>query len=399
MQCQATTLKGDKCKKLAKVGDYCKLHSEKAVFNPYYNTYVQYESEKNCSPTRDSLKRIPIDQENRIFASSYCDVLPLNNVVNVIGPVSYNEYQYGKYNIGIFGEIHSINKIEPDLSPRDTLNFSSFIQSILTQNWHQFDLFIEMAFKQAGKLHSKTGVSNTMFNLLEIELDRCLTFVKKCPFKNLRAHYIDYRDMIPENNYSETIDELYTSIFWRKHDISEVKGTISQLVDLKIYKEESKRVLKFIETDKKILKQLNNCPLKDEIIVFIKARMKKYYSDIKTLLDNNPTFLRQKWDKNSPNSLKRLIAEIIESFIAIYISVMDVYALARMFRTFGGTSPENIIVYVGDYHAKVYCDFLDYINARLIIRKSWRDDDTYISFTLLDKARSFLFANPDHIVD
>ena len=394
MQCEGSTLKGDRCKNNATVGDYCRLHWEKEVFNPYYNAYVMHKSEKNCGATRDSLKRIPKEQVNRIFVSSYCDVLPLNNIVNVVGPISYNEYQYDKSNIAIFGEFHKIDELDPDLSSDDTLNFSSFIQSLITQNSNQFDLFIELDYKQSDKLYPRVKATNSIFNLLEIEFDKCLTFVKKCPFKNLRAHYIDYREMLPESRYFKIINELYTSIFWNNEDIGLVKDRVSELVHSKIYKEEIKRVLKFIETDKKILKQLNDCPLKDEILLFIKSRMKTYQDTITTLLEENPTFLKPKWNKNSPLSLKILIRDIVNSFMDIYVSIMDVYGLARMFRTFGGTSPpENIIVYAGDDHTKTYCDFLDYINARHVISKSLRGNDNYVSFNLTDKARSFLFAD------
>ena len=51
------------------------------------------------------------------------------------------------------------------------------------------------------------------------------------------------------------------------------------------------------------------------------------------------------------------------NFLDIFTIIMDIYTLARMFRTFNignknmPVSPKNIIIYVGDYHADIYNDF------------------------------------------
>ena len=83
-----------------------KLYPESnSVFNPYYNKYIPANGIENCGVERPSLKRFVTGQSNIAFANSYCDVLPLKDIRYIVGPVSYREFRYGKYNIGIFGEI------------------------------------------------------------------------------------------------------------------------------------------------------------------------------------------------------------------------------------------------------------------------------------------------------
>ena len=84
-------------------------------------------------------------------------------------------------------------------------------------------------------------------------------------------------------------------------------------------------------------------------------------------------------------------------FMSIHANIMDIYTLARMFRTFGRTpkeDPENIIVYAGELHANRYCEFLESINATPIITKLDHGKiniTNYVTFSPEDKAKSFLF--------
>ena len=74
--------------------------------------------------------------------------------------------------------------------------------------------------------------------------------------------------------------------------------------------------------------------------------------------------------------------------------IMDIYALARMFRTFDKTPDKdlkNIIVYVGNAHAKFYKMFLEYMNADKIVEIKRKTNCYYVHFSESQKQKSFLF--------
>ena len=419
MKCVEITVKGVRCKNNTKAGGYCTLHAkqqvnvatkvnpkpqvkdELMVFNPYYETYVPYNGQENCGVSRRSLNRIIVGQENELFVSTYCDVLPLSKITNVIGPVSYNEYRYKNYNIAIFGEQHIIKKL-PDVPVDNTLNFSSFLESVITQNPRQFDFFLESPYKKID-ISGPLAV-NTIFNIIHEDFKKCLSVVKVCPFKNLRTHYIDYRDAIPMSDFQQLIIRSYNLYNFIYHTSTSIEK-LEELEELEsnllfllshastIYKEEVKNVKDFINTDKKIRKQLDNCPLKKEILEFINIKIQKYEEIFKINVDDDDVKNFVKRSVDVDRYLLKRLGFIIYDFVVIYISVMDVYTLARMFRTFKKTSqedPENIIVYVGDGHAKTYYGFLEYIKARNVIKKPYSSNN-YIQFYPEDKAKSFLF--------
>ena len=446
MKCVAITLKGVRCKNEAKVGDYCTLHSNmlklndvkpqptvmkpqptvmkpqptvkkpqptvmkpqptvkkvktqksNMIFNPYYGKYVEYRGPENCSLARDSLKRVSDDQKNGLFITSYCDVLPLSEITNVVGPVSYNEYRYKNYNIGVFGEYHNINAVSIRLGPNDTLNFSSFMQSVITQNSRQFDLFLEKPYQRTVKEFGNVSQSATIFNIIGTDFKNCLTLIKNCPFMNLRAHYIDYRPIMDESEYGKSIDDIYKILFSGGFSVELISDMAMELLvnASKIYKSETARVKKFIKSDKKILKQLANCPLKNEIVTFINDKMIQYRKEFELFLQDSAIakFLQKPTTKPT-QAVYDKFPQLIDVFLNMAVSVMDIYALARMFRTFGKTSkedPENIIVYVGEAHAKTYREFLKYIDAQNIIKKLEKVGKKYVSFSSKDKAKSFMF--------
>ena len=429
-RCVAITKKGDRCKNHSKTASLCHIHSKqlevkpkevkpkevklkevklkevklkevklKQIFNPYYNKNVLVDGFDNCSDTRKSLERFNPTQSNIAFATSYCDVLPLKNIKYIVGPIAYNEFRYGKYNIGLFGEFHMIRVVPKDLTNKSTVNFSSFLTSVVMQNPKQFDFFLEMYFKSRQYPEKMVNDLNTIFNLLSVDFKDCLSISKSCPFKNLRAHYVDYRSV------SDIDDNVATRIYqgianWLGSDRSghmsdylnstEIQDLIENAVER--YKEVVKKIDKIIKNDKKLNKQLDNNPLKIQILKFIKISQQGRLEKFVEYLERNRM---AEFDIKTMNTRQALILiDFALLFIGVYSNLMDIYTLARMFRTFHKTptdDPENIIVYSGNLHADRYNKFLDHIKAEKIIEIKGNTNDMYIEFSEENKRKSFLF--------
>ena len=284
-----------------------------------------------------------------------------------------------------------------ELNNHSTLNFSSFLTSVITQNPRQFDFFLEMYFRTSK--HAKKGVDsvNTIFNLISVDFERCLAISKACPYKNLRAHYSDYRSVTDVDDHAAT--KIYRGIGnWLANrtghvslylNIQETKNLIDNA--LKHYTELLKKIRIFIKRDRKINKQLDNTPLKAQILKFAEIRQHDSFEEF-------VKFIRE--HKLSTYNIQTLtvpqiaiLLNFARLFIRVYNNLMDTYTLARMFRTFHKTpadDPENIIVYAGDNHAEYYTDFLNYINADKIIEINSKTN-RYIEFSEENKHKSFLF--------
>jgi hypothetical protein len=445
-RCIGITKKGDRCKNTINVGNLCHLHSKQIIkpvspvivkpstpikpvspvkakkaipvpkvkakkaiqpvkvkkaiqpivvddkdliYDPYYGKNVSHSD--NCGPKRKSLERVKSTNLNKDFVSMFCDVLPLKNIVNVVGPVSYAEFRYKNYNIAIFGEYHTIES-PPKLPQENTLNFSSFILSIITQNaTKEYDFFLETFFRSPGYNYKEIYSGNTILNLLDTDFKGCFDIVKKCPYKNLRAHYSDYRsasDFLTSDLYS-----IYNYIFFLPKlplQSESLPYNLQMLIanPLKKYDEIIVYIDNLINTDKKILKQLNSIP------VNIKKSILKFYNlFMKTKERNDFQKFIEKSKLDAISTFKEKDVKLLRTFIAYYIMVygalMDVYTLARMFKIYDPKNPKNIIVYAGDAHMRVYQYFMNDLNdCRCVMQK---EGEYYITFSEDDKKKSFLF--------
>ena len=353
------------------------------VFNPYYKKRVDPYGSQNCGATRKS--------STDSFSNVLCDVLPMDSIDNIIGPFSYTEYKYGERTIGIFGEYHNIDK-PTKISKNTTLTFSGFISSLLTQSTIQYDLFVEMPYINKRLKGSRIHKSNTMLSIIQKNYKDCLSVVKHCPYKNLRAHYTDYRT---STSFEKSIVfKVYNELDLKKPFPKAIRDHEIFKNPILFYKREQTKVLGIFK-DPKILKQLRNVPKNIDIKKFFLKSVKNMEREFKQ-------FLKMYWSNVDPaiiiNSLKTyskffsaIVSEFINFFIDLNNVVMDVYTISRMFRTFNRTpeeDPKNIIVYVGNNHAETYRHFMEYIKAKKIIDIT---GEKYITFSDTDKKQSFLY--------
>jgi hypothetical protein len=341
--------------------------------------------QKNCGPGRRSITGNGEEYDTNIkpYVSRLCDVLPLSNVDNIFGPHRYTEYSFKPPNeiggiikkIGVFGEYHFMlntpnffNKYDD----RRTLTINSFLKSLLLSNSTKvYDLYLETEFiSKSIPIRQNVWEGNFSLHLLNKDFEKCFQIDKTlCEYRNLRAHYMDYRNAGSEENIKKII-ELY------------------QNTDDNNKTEVLKQLLEYILKLPKIKKQLEANVMQQKIIEFLRKKvdevLKKAYTT-EYITEYKVTY------KLSP----------IQVFINCLI--MDAYILGRLFKRQSMIDQENIIIYVGDAHSVLYCEFLESIGFTKTLNidvayhyneeKKRRDYDQIIHFTQKDKEKSFLFLN------
>ena len=313
--CIAITKKGERCRNKEVENNRCRLHMKVAdqptIFNPYYNEMVEVYGDQNCGGDRKSLKRI--DNPNVKLVNKYCDVLPLKDINYIIGPVEYDEFKYGKYNIAIFGELHLINIDSVSKLPKNhTLSFTGFLASLLTQNNDkQYDLFVELPYKNRLINPPTTYHINTTLNLIELDFAKCLALVKNCPYKNLRAHYIDYRNVHNANN--RRFLHLYRDLRRGIPDLDVLYEFTQNITE--IYADGEKVVYTALN-DSKMCKQLLDNPLREQIIIFIEQSIKDNGKKFKDFLKANDKYIKKNY-LISPITQDALV--IIERILLYYV--------------------------------------------------------------------------------
>ena len=382
------------------------------INNPFYYKPVEIYGEENCGDARHSIGRI--NNPNQNLLKRFCDVLPLENIENIIGPVSYNEFTYKGQNIAIFGEIHNVLSGCDDLPMFDSLSFSSFLISLLTQSSETYDVFVELHYKNP-KRPDYLPYTNIMLSTILVDFGGCLRAEKNCPYKNLRAHYVDYRDIyemysdkelflnISKNPHLLPPNQLIGPIYYSLHfylDLNQneryqfynnIMKNIQLMFNTEIH------LIKSILDDSttKIAKQLRNSPLREEITEFAYKMLNDYTVEFHNLLDENMIFLTttRNFSKAHMASKKTYIffEKLVLKFMDLSLIIMDAYTLGRMFRTYqSSATAKNILVYAGESHAKVYVQFMHFIEADHIIQKN-QDQFSYIKFDKRAKDASFLF--------
>ena len=241
--------------------------------------------------------------------------LPLADIKYVIGPCSFHHFKYGSRNIYLFGEAHlplerSILSMamHPDMKQSNTIMFAGLVHSLVTQNpARTYDLMFESTYflyLKTPSPHFKS--SSPTFNSITETFLPCIIPNNRqtCPYKNLRTHYIDFRNSMEVDPADKT-------------------GAARPI----IFEANVRKLLK----SGKLLKQLS--AIKD---VHSRDALTQYAND----------FLTDLVDPKSKNMI-----------------IMDIYGIARLLREFDPTiekdgntqfkgTSENIIYYAGALHTR-----------------------------------------------
>ena len=275
--------------------------------------------------------------ESEAIRSFNCLELPLKDVNFILGPCTFYQFKLGERNLYLFGEMHlpldrSTALLRTSKAHKfDTLTFPAFVHSVAVQNpTKTYDLMFENAYFLnrgfEGGQALKLSLDSSIMNAITYQFADCIHFQrrKKCPYKNLRTHYVDYR---------RTMEDF--RIYKRN-----VKGDIES-IDTSRIGAEVERVINSERIQKQIL-AIKDDNIRESLIRFFKELV--VYSPYKAAKAQS--------------------------------AVMDIYAIARILRdfdpmivsaesdAFSGTS-QNVIYYAGNHHINIFVKFLtEYLGLR-----------------------------------
>lgn len=291
-----------------------------------------------------------VEPEN--FPDFNCRTLPLKKVEYILGPSIYYEFVLGDRKLSLFGEGHlPITRTErdPNMTPDNTLLFSSYVRSLALQNPDQtYDLMYEgLFFPSAGErfdTHSMSELglrsNSPTMNSIGLEFFNCIfdAYREKCPYDNLRIHYVDFR-------YNKTTKQIVEKI----NNFNSIQDFVS--------KNDLPAFLLNVQSD--LLKMLENPRIQKQFEAIknksLRSKLKNYFVSTFSSLRDRVMDELQSGENN--------IA--FQMYLDATSLVLDMYAIPRILREFkvtkgrqfGGTS-KNVLYYAGFVHiSNLVCFF------------------------------------------
>ena len=306
------------------------------------------------------------------------------------GPVTLRKFTSSTlpHIIYIFGDSHLVNSSCPNEYPVNKL-----IVDLTNKLPFFLDIFVEGSYVyKSGITRDTLGTSILKNSYLERVLSEfskdCFTHLKKnCNFSTSRIHYTDMRfffnSKVEENLFTLLLRLISHNLIGKikgdtsvefKNNIKKIKYFFERDKDmLKKYLFDKKELLNLITLGirhKRTIKQIKNIPssdIADILEKYMEEGIAKFVFNIAININENKRQGEISYEQSSVN-LFRIMEKIIE-FYTIY---MDVYLVARIFRTFRQIPNKysepayNSIVYVGNNHAKNYEELLKRIGFNMV---------------------------------
>ena len=255
------------------------------------------------------------------------------------------------------GDSHTYQHGCPKIS--DPISF--FIQEQIRTATCFIDLFLEVPYifeKRAEPIR----VGNTFMAITHADYWDCFTWDKHfCPYGNLRAHYIDLRN-IPNDPYF-SVEKIIVSLFYG-HSPKDNNELLNNPKVKKIF-QNADSCINYIDSlikTTKINKQLNNITQPEVKKVLLK------YQQLWKEPPSHATPSVVSWNNIQlalkDKASKRLINDLYFTLASLPATLMDVYTVARMFRTYKNDPQKyslpakNIILFAGNFHNNRYRDLL-----------------------------------------
>ena len=341
---------------LRKLEEYKIIFITENAVKHFVRTYIELDEKKNLLLKFIELTGYQIYPWYIDFNNKFNKYLPNMLVNKMIGPNFYAEYTRTVnekiQNIGVFGERNLIPNNDTDFLVSDsTQRVASFIRNLIDKNrGKKYDLFLEKP-EVSKKLLTRERKKSYTINSMIIEFSLCFEVNKEdCAFKNLRGHYIDYRDekIIKElKNQNSKIIEILNEI---KDNINKNRKIDHRLID---------------EKTKEFLKNFFERELTMELVNY-----ESNYESFFALFEEYDTIIKILKSASNENDFM-----------------------------------ENVIIYASDIHCEVFCECLETLGFEKIIEIKDKIEivDKYVlgsnmvEFTENEKNKSFLFEIEDKI--
>lgn len=337
----------------------------------------------------------------------YNTIFEVNKLTNVIS-LTYHTLMdnNNEKKIYVFGENHYPNNNCSIVSKNSRAVFDFIKMNI--ENIPKFmDLFIETTYlDKGGKYYNKNDNNITTLINFETEYHNCLysNNLKNCQIPNVRIHNTDIRrsyqikrPFIPyildivyriekavrDKNiemYKNQL-KLYKELIENKeneHNVNNYKlksssNNIDQLILLFQSFYPYLKILKQQQTLSQNVKDVLNNYMKEE---FASINLKYLdFTFIDKIISKLPKDILPIFGQNT------MLSEITSSNLKFESVFMDIYLMARVFRKFeqknyqNSNQPENIIIYVGDVHAKNYRKILNRLKFKLEFKSFSKKDE------------------------
>lgn len=322
------------------------------------------------------------------------------------GPISLTHHISTEYNknVYVFGEIHDITMV--CLDRKDSMPISQYLNQVIKGNPNiMIDIFLELPFKkytsmdilmrEYDKRHPKIKEYQGELRELNTLFEACNKRLKdKCSY-NVRVHLTDVReDAVPEiehmsHLYNHVIDILYDGKLLLMKGIQEDLNVQFSIIDEflhNILTNNNMPTLQDFKDKTRIAKNLANIvdnKIRETISSYFDNKLKSIQLNTKTFEDLNKlyrkyvTFLSSvtltelQESKTNIEKFQHIWYQLhkIQDKIADYcVLLMDYYTITRIFRSYKPkqtgeyTLPaKDIIIYVGDAHARNYREFFKYM--------------------------------------
>lgn len=261
----------------------------------------------------------------------------------------------------LLGDSHTYNHGCPKKSD-DVL---TFIEKQIDTATCFLDLYLEVPYVFKSNKQVKR-ISETWMAKVHERFWDCFTWTKKyCDQPNLRAHYVDLRN-VPDDKYfmvTRIIVGLYYKIPIANYTV-DIQKALNDEQTKKIFKNVD-TVIKHIDSlvDKtKVNKQIQNIKYPE-----VKKAIEKYRKTWKEP-DRRSNPEKVSWPNIEKilkgKATRLLIDDMYYTLATLPATLMDLYTIARMFRDFQdkpgkySLPAKNIIVFAGSFHTHRYRDFL-----------------------------------------
>ena len=350
----------------------------------------------------DQLDKHQIDPAKMNQKFGCLKIRDIGDVQFIIGPEEYSEYKItlpnGKIKTyHIFGESHrelvgyGFAKNQR-CNIRNTLYISSFLNSLVTQfPDRKFDMFVESYLNEKFSVR-KYGVPNQFSNisipLIKNQFGICLNMRNESDrlacrekYPNLRANNADFRDFIEEDIKSGIYPKFFSSTYLSE-DVKNSKrmhigSTIREMTNEHFIQNTTLYIKRVLFNHPKIIKQLDAIGNPAIVAVIKSVIYGKLDEKTKKSIDFVKGIKREEGYYDFDDD---------EYMVAIYMYVMDMYAISRILRNFSNAiNPKNInlrnytgnsdsvIYYCGSHHKRVF----DLVMSELIKKGLIRGTQTF----------------------
>lgn len=338
------------CSNLLKNYDARILLQEPLEIQQFINDTVKYLVDNNIAPQQ--LNKVLVQVIYNLYNKVQPDALYIN------GPFSMSEQTSDTYNkkIYIFGEYHGQEQ-QCDSKLDGVYSINNYLRDLFNSSPVFIDFFLEYRMFP-NKYEAKVNINRNqlLYHIHEL-VDDCMDPVGRavnCPWPNVRTHFVDtryYKD-ISTTQIGVLKSELNKKLSPQSKQTLRYLATFQNDIEKLTSFSYQLAVRSVTHTEKGSRSNLN--------IEFIGPLLKKHIykrlniNFMKTFQKNISVALAG--NTSIPNYVTYLNI-LFTQLTMIETSVMDLYLLQRMFKTFRDTGlnqprdSKNIILYVGDAHA------------------------------------------------